>query len=91
MKVRRLISIRRRVPTAEHERYDALWEVLRSEVVAHGAHAWRFASINDPDERLEFVEFAPDTDPRRAPAVPDALRALADAFAEAVTEEWEGG
>lgn len=90
---RRLVSTRRRVPAAQAPRYSELWERLRGAAAAEGAHAWRFVSADRPELYVEFLEFAGDQDPRRAPAVAAAIGEVERAFgapppAAAPSEEW---
>jgi hypothetical protein len=85
---RRLVSLRRSVPSPRMEAYGALWTSLAEEVVRAGAHAWRFVSPQDPELHLEFLEFKAAVDPRREPPVRALLDRLDVEAAAAATEEW---
>lgn len=85
---RRLVSLRRRVAAEQDQAYRTLWEEARRLATEHGAHAWRFAAATDPRERLEFLEFRADADPRREPELAAVLRRL-DGIAAANVEEWD--
>ena len=89
MGARQLVSQIRTVPAAARPRYDALWEDVRREATALGAHAWRFHSTIHPERYLEFLEFAAAGDPRRESAVADPLLALDRDLGTAEVEEWE--
>lgn len=88
MKKRRLVSIRRRVPSSEAEGYGTVWSRARQAVEAAGSHAWAFASTGDASERIEFLEFADGSDPRDHPDVAAALDALGRAYGGTI-DEWE--
>lgn len=88
---RRLVSLRRRTEAASRERYDALWTELASAAIASGAHAWRFVARDDPDLRLEFLEFADGSDPRDLPEVTSFLLRLDSEIGDAEVEEWNEG
>ena len=90
---RRLVSIRRMVPTSRNDAYDAAWARLNDAAVARGAHAWRFISASEPLVFLEFLEFAGDADLRQDPEVIAAIAALHDEFGDPppqpkTLEEW---
>jgi hypothetical protein len=87
MSERHLVSIRRGLPDPTHAAYEEAWERLRREATALGAHAWRFRAADAADARLEFLEFKGTDDPRRHPAVRDALADL-ERLAPGRTEEW---
>lgn len=86
--VRRLVSIRRRVPAAEASDYAEAWSHTRRAVEATGSHAWAFASTGDASERIEFLEFADGSDPRDDSRVVSALDALGRAYGGTI-HEWE--
>lgn len=88
---RRLVSLRRRTEAASRERYGALWTGLASAAIASGAHAWRFVARDDPDLRLEFLEFADGSDPRDLPEVTSFLLRLDSEIGDAEVEEWNEG
>ena len=90
---RHLVSIRRHVPAARREEYDAAWGRLHAAATALDAHAWRFASADEEDVYLEFLEFGLDRDIRGAPDVVDAIRSLHEDFHDLypppkTIEEW---
>lgn len=90
---RRLVSIRRHVPTAQLETYLTLWIQLRVAAQASGAHAWNFVSADVPEVYLEFLEFGAESDIRSDPGVLGAIKALHEAFGEPypppqTLEEW---
>jgi hypothetical protein len=90
---RRLVSIRRHVPTDAHEEYARLWLALHDAATERGAHAWNFMSADTPDVFLEFLEFGGDSDVRSDPGTLEAIRALHAAFGEPyptpqTLEEW---
>jgi hypothetical protein len=86
---RRLVSLRRRTEAASRERYGALWTGLASAAIASGAHAWRFVARDDPDLRLEFLEFAESADPRAIAEVTSLLQRLDAEIGNAEAEEWD--
>jgi hypothetical protein len=88
---RRLVSLRRRTEAAAREKYDALWAGLADAAIASGAHAWRFVARDDPDLRLEFLEFADGSDPRDLPEVTSFLLRLDSEIGDAEVEEWNEG
>jgi hypothetical protein len=88
MNERRLISIRRSVPAARTDEYDAAWHRLNGEVVSRAAHAWRFHSAATGDLRLEFIEFEAGADPRGYAPVSAALQRLERASPASAIEEW---
>lgn len=90
---RRLISIRRLVPTDQRAGYDAVWGAMHHAVTELGAHAWRFRSADVEDVFLEFLEFGEDSDIRQAPGVLAGIQALHRDFGDAypvpmTIEEW---
>ena len=90
---RRLVSIRRRVPTERLEEYLTLWLQLRVAAKALGAHAWNFVSADVPEVYLEFLEFGHESDIRSDPGVLAGIKALHEAFGEVypppqTLEEW---
>lgn len=91
---RRLVSIRRKVPTARLEEYVTLWLRLHAAATAKGAHAWNFVSADVPEVYLEFLEFGPDSDIRSDPETLGGIKALHDAFGDVLypqpqtLEEW---
>ena len=90
---RRLVSIRRRVPTPELETYLTLWMRMRVAAQARGAHAWNFVSADVPEVYLEFLEFGAESDIRQDPDVLATIKALHEAFGDAypppqTLEEW---
>jgi hypothetical protein len=90
---RRLVSIRRRVPTAKLEDYLILWLELRAAAQEQGAHAWNFVSADVPEVYLEFLEFGHESDIRSDPGVLAAIKRLHEAFGEVypapqTLEEW---
>lgn len=90
---RRLISIRRHVPTARLEEYLILWMKLRVAAKARSAHAWNFVSADVPEVYLEFLEFGPESDVRQDVEVVEVIRQLHTAFGDLypppqTLEEW---
>ena len=85
---RRLVSLRRLVPSTDLAHYEDLWSSLQSAAVALGAHAWRFAARDDPSRYLEFLEFAEEADPRSRSDVGDFLTRLDREIGAAELEEW---
>jgi hypothetical protein len=90
---RRLVSIRRRVPTPKLETYLTLWVQMRVAAQAQGAHAWNFVSADVPEVYLEFLEFGAESDIRQDPGVLATIKALHEAFGEPypapqTLEEW---
>jgi hypothetical protein len=90
---RRLVSIRRLVPTNRLEEYVPLWLALRIAATARGAHAWHFASADVPNVYLEFLEFGPESDVRSDEATVEAIRKLHETFGDVyptpnTIEEW---
>jgi hypothetical protein len=90
---RRLVSIRRRVPTARLEEYLTLWLQLRGAAQIQGAHAWNFVSADVPEVYLEFLEFGAESDIRQDPEVLAAIKALHEGFGDVypapqTLEEW---
>lgn len=90
---RRLVSIRRRVPTDRLEEYLTLWLQLRGAAQDLGAHAWNFVSADVPEVYLEFLEFGNESDVRRDPPVLALIKALHEAFGDVypppqTLEEW---
>jgi len=83
---RRLVTILRNVDAASLAGYDAAWQALVREVSVRSAHAWRYGSLFAPHSYIEFLEYGGD-DPRRDPAVANALLAL-DEIAAGALEEW---
>jgi hypothetical protein len=88
---RRLVSLRRRTDPAGRARYDTLWSGLRDAATAAGAHAWRFVACGDPDQNLEFLEFAQGADPRYLPEVAAFLTRLEAEAGGSEAEEWIEG
>ena len=90
---RRLVSIRRHVPTDRIPEYAELWTALYHAASARGAHAWSFASADHRDTYIEFLEFGEESDPRGDEGVVGAIRALSATFNELYPsplplEEW---
>ena len=90
---RRLVSIRRHVPTASLETYLTIWMRMRVAAQACGAHAWTFVSADVPEVYMEFLEFGGESDVRQDPEVLDCIKALHEAFGEPypapqTLEEW---
>jgi hypothetical protein len=90
---RRLVSIRRHVPTARLEEYLTLWVQMRVAAAERDAHAWNFVSADVPELYLEFLEFGPESDIRQDPPVLATIKALHDAFGDPypppqTLEEW---
>jgi hypothetical protein len=90
---RRLVSIRRRVPTTKLETYLTLWMQMREAAKARGAHAWNFVSSDVPEVYLEFLEFGHDSDIRQDPDVLAVIKVLHETFgdlypAPQTLEEW---
>ena len=90
---RHLVSIRRHVPAERRHEYDAAWGQLHAAATALDAHAWRFASADEPEVFLEFLEFGLDRDIRGEPHVVGAIRALHESFHDLypppkTIEEW---
>lgn len=90
---RRLVSIRRHVPTARLEEYLILWIRLRATAKERGAHAWNFVSADVPEVYLEFLEFGAESDLRQDVGVVECIRQLHEKFGEAypppqTLEEW---
>ena len=92
-KPRRLVSIRRHVPSDRIPEYAELWAALHHAASARGAHAWAFASADHRDTYLEFLEFGADSDVRSDVTVVAAIQALHEKFGEPyptprTLEEW---
>jgi hypothetical protein len=92
-KPRRLVSMRRYVPSDRIPEYAELWTVLHHAATARGAHAWWFASATHRDVYIEFLEFGEESDPRGDEAVVGAIRELSAKFNELYPsplplEEW---
>lgn len=90
---RRLVSIRRYVPSEHIPEYAELWAALHRAASARGAHAWAFASVDHRDTYVEFLEFGRDTDVRADPEVVAAIQALHERFGDPyptprTLEEW---
>jgi hypothetical protein len=90
---RRLVSIRRHVPTDRIPEYAELWTALYHAASARGAHAWSFASADHRDTYIEFLEFGEDSDVRSDVRVVAAIEALHAKFgdpypAPKTLEEW---
>jgi len=90
---RRLVSIRRRVPTGRLEEYLTLWLQLRAAAQEVGAHAWNFVSADVPEVYLEFLEFGGESDVRQDPQVLALIKTLHEAFGDLypppqTLEEW---
>jgi hypothetical protein len=90
---RMLISIRRYVPPERRAEYAAGWAALHAAATGHGAHAWHFVSVNEPDVYIEFLEFGSDNDVRAEPGVVAAIQSLHERFGDAypmprTLEEW---
>jgi hypothetical protein len=90
---RRLVSIRRHVPTARLEEYLTLWMQMRLVAQARGAHAWNFVSADVPEVYLEFLEFGPEADIRQDTEVLALIKTLHEAFGDIypppqTLEEW---
>ena len=84
---RKLVSVRRRIDSADSARYEELWTQLVAAVRERGAHAWRFRSELDDAFFIEFLEFGAGADPRQSPAVSGALEAL-DGMGAGMLEGW---
>lgn len=87
------MSIRRGVPPARRQAYEAAWARLHAAATARGGHAWRFASTDEEDVFLEFLEFGMDNDLRADVAVRAAIQALHASFGDPypppqTLEEW---
>lgn len=92
-KVRRLVSIRRLVPTTRLNEYLPLWIQLQASAKARGAHAWHFLSADVEGVVLEFLEFGADSDIRADTETLAAIKALHDTFGDVypmpnTLEEW---
>lgn len=85
---RRLVSLRRRVPSDRDASYRTLWASLAARVTPLEAHAWRFVSPQDPELHLEFLEFKASADPRAARDVRDLLARMETEAGGSITEEW---
>jgi hypothetical protein len=90
---RRLVSIRRFVPTERIPEYAEAWAVLHNAATARGAHAWAFASADHRDVYIEFLEFGQDSDVRSDPGVVGAIQVLHEKFGDPypppkTLEEW---
>ena len=90
---RRLVSIRRYVPTERIPEYAEAWAALHHAATALGAHAWAFASATHRDVYLEFLEFGAESDVRSDEKTVAAIQALhkkfGDPYPPPVTlEEW---
>ena len=90
---RRLVSIRRHVPTARLEEYLTLWMRMRVAAQACGAHAWNFVSADVPELYLEFLEFGAESDVRQDTEVLAMIKSLHEAFGDPypppqTLEEW---
>lgn len=91
--LRRLVSIRRLVPTDRIPEYAEAWALLHTAATARGAHAWSFASADHRDVYLEFLEFGDDSDVRSDPATVAAIQTLHEKFGYSypppkTLEEW---
>src|ERR1043165_1906320 len=80
---RRLVSIRRFVPSDRIPEYAELWAALHHAATSRGAHAWAFASADHRDTYIEFLEFGADSDVRSDPGVVAAIQALHEKFGDA--------
>lgn len=90
---RRLVSIRRLVPSDRIPEYAELWAALHHAAKLRGAHAWAFASADHRDTYMEFLEFGADSDVRSDEKVVAAIQALHEKFGDAypaprTLEEW---
>ncbi|HWK90487.1 MAG TPA: hypothetical protein VNP72_10910 [Longimicrobium sp.] len=90
---RRLVSIRRLVPSDRIPQYAAAWAELHAAATARGAHAWHFASADQRDVYVEFLEFGSDSDVRSDAATVAAIRELHEQFGDPypmpnTLEEW---
>ncbi|MBB4636525.1 hypothetical protein [Longimicrobium terrae] len=90
---RRLVSIRRFVPIDRIREYAELWIALHRAATAKGAHAWHFASADQQNVYMEFLEFGGDADVRGDPDTVAAIKALHEAFGDPyptpmTLEEW---
>ena len=90
---RRLVSIRRYVPTDRIPEYAEAWAKLHNAATARGAHAWAFASATHRDVYLEFLEFGDDSDVRSDEATVAAIQVLHEKFGDpypppVTLEEW---
>lgn len=90
---RRLVSIRRYVPTERIPEYAEAWAALHNAATARGAHAWAFASADHRDVYVEFLEFGAESDVRSDPGVVAAIQVLHEKFGEPypaprTLEEW---
>jgi hypothetical protein len=89
VKRRRLVGLRRRVPSDRRAAYDAAWAAARDRAERRGAHAWRFVAAGSAELFLEFLEFAAESDPRDDPQLAAALRRLDRELGAADVEEWD--
>ncbi|HET7274698.1 MAG TPA: hypothetical protein VFI91_05935 [Longimicrobiaceae bacterium] len=89
MKRRRLLSTRRTVPKHNRADYDTAWSALVAAAKEKTAHAWRFSALDNEDTYLEFLEFAPEADPRQSRTVAEALERIEAVCRAMSTEEWE--
>jgi hypothetical protein len=90
---RRLVSIRRYVPTERIPEYAEAWAVLHNAASARGAHAWAFASATHRDVYVEFLEFDADSDVRSDETTVAAIQVLHEKFGDpypppVTLEEW---
>jgi hypothetical protein len=90
---RRLVSIRRYVPSDRIPEYAEAWARLHHAATARGAHAWAFASASHRDVYIEFLEFGDDSDVRSDEATVAAIQILHEKFkdpypAPLTLEEW---
>lgn len=89
---RQLLVTVRVLPAGDAAAYDAAWAELRAAVESAGGHAWRFASPDRADRRLEFIEWK--LEPGRSglletDAIAGRLRSV-DALGRAETrQQWE--
>lgn len=79
---RRLVSIRRYVPSDRIPEYAELWTALHRAATARGAHAWSFASADHRDTYIEFLEFGAESDVRTDETVVAAIQALHEKFGD---------
>jgi hypothetical protein len=92
-KPRRLVSIRRYVPSDRIPEYAEMWAALHHAATSRGAHAWAFASADHRDTYIEFLEFGADSDVRSDEGVVAAIQALHAKFGDPyptprTLEEW---
>lgn len=85
---RRLLVMRRSVPSQAEGEYATLWSELSRVATSAGCHAWRFRSPSDERERLEFLEFEATADLRRNDEAARILERLDGEIGMSSVEEW---